>query len=100
MEQLSTTAQILRTTGSITRRISKDLKPFSGGEKDIAKRQQQFAVWRSQINSCFAQDMAVFDSEQRKILHIAGLLTDDAYKLHRTYFNTITANPTMTEPWH
>jgi hypothetical protein len=86
--------------GGTVRQISKDPEPFSGREKDIAKRQQQYVVWKSQINSCFAQDAAVFHTERRKILHIAGLLAGDAYKLHRLYFDTITTNPVDMDMWH
>jgi hypothetical protein len=100
MENLSAPGQAPRNASSMARRISKDPEPFSGGEKDAACRQQQFIVWRSQINSCFAQDATVFDSERRKILHIASLLTGDAYELHRTYFDTITSNPAATDTWH
>jgi hypothetical protein len=100
MAQLSTNDQTPQTSSGTARRISKDPEAFSGGEKDVAKRQQQFVVWRSQINSCFAQDTAVFNTERRKILHIAGLLTGDAYEFHRTYFDTITESPTTTEPWY
>ena len=98
--QLSVNNQTPQTSGGTARRISKDPEAFSGGEKDVAKRQQQFVVWRSQINSCFAQDIAVFDTERRKILYIAGLLAGDAYELHRTYFDTITENPGTTESWY
>jgi hypothetical protein len=42
----------------------------------------------------------VFNNERRKILHIAGLLTSDAYEFHRTYFDTITANPMAVDDWH
>ena len=98
IEQLSTQNRPL--VSSTTRRISKDPDPFSGAEKDVAKRQQQFVVWRSQLNSCFAQDSAVFNDEQQKILHIASLLTGDAYEFHRTDFDTITANPTAADNWH
>ena len=100
VEQLSCQERRSANGGSTARRISKDPEPFSGGEKDVAKRQQQYVVWKSQINSCFAQDAAVFDTERRRILHIAGLLAGDAYELHRPYFDTITANPTDMATWH
>lgn len=100
VEQLSVSGQIVSTPNITARRISKDPESFSGGEKDVAKRQQQFVVWRSQLQSCFAQDTAVFNTERRKILHIAGLLTDDVYELHRTYFDTITQNATTPDTWH
>jgi uncharacterized protein YoxC len=100
VEQLSAPGQTSSMSSTTARRISKDPESFSGGEKDVAKRQQQFVVWRSQLQSCFAQDTAVFNTERKKILHIAGLLTDDAYELHRTYFDTITQNLTMPDTWH
>jgi hypothetical protein len=100
LEQLSSQDRPPAINGGTARRISKDPEPFSGGEKDVAKRQQQYVVWKSQINSCFAQDAAVFHTERRKILHIAGLLAGDAYELHRPYFDTITINPTDMDMWH
>jgi uncharacterized protein YoxC len=100
VKQLTTAGQAVAAPGTTARRISKDPDSFSGGEKDVAKRQQQFVVWQSQLQSCFAQDMGVFDTECRKILHIAGLLTDDTYELHRTYFDMITQNMTVPDTWY
>lgn len=100
LERFSSQDRSSETHSGTARRISNDPEPFSGGEMDVAKRQQQFIAWRSQIKSCFSQDAAVFDTERRKILHIAGLLKGDAYESNRSYFDTITLNPLGVDSWH
>jgi hypothetical protein len=82
------------------RRISEDPEKFGGMEKDIAKRQQHYVNWRSQINRCFGVDRNVFNTEYRRIQHISGLLKDDAYDINRDHFDTITENPDDPEYWH
>lgn len=88
-----------RNTGG-QRRLTDDPEKFSGAEKDISKRQQQYANWRSQIKRCFGVDSAIFNTEFRKIQHISGLLTDDAYDANRDHFDTITENPNEPEYWY
>ena len=82
------------------RRISEDPDKFGGTEKHIAKRQQQYMNWRSQIQRCFGMDQHVFTSEYRRIQHIASLLKEDAYDIYRENFETITDNPTDVSHWH
>lgn len=82
------------------RRISEDPDKFGGTEKDIAKRQQQYVTWRSQIQRCFGMDEHIFNTEFRRIQHIATLLKDDAYDIHQENFETITENPTDPSRWH
>ena len=95
-------ALVHRTHGSTgnARRISEDPEKFGGVERDIAKRQQQYVNWRSQINRCFGVDRDVFNTEYRRIQHISGLLKDDAYDSNREHFDTITENPDDPEDWH
>jgi hypothetical protein len=81
------------------RRISDDPEKFGGTEKDIAKRQQQYVNWRSQIQRSFGMDQHVFNTEFRRIQHIASLLTDDAYELFREDFEAITENATNPSLW-
>ena len=88
------------TTSSNGRRISDDPEKFGGTEKDIAKRQQQYVTWRSQLQRCFSMDAQVFHSDFRRIQHIASLLKDDAYDIHREQFETITENPDDPSQWH
>lgn len=83
-----------------TRRISEDPEKFSGTEKDISKRQQQYVNWRSQVRRCFGVDSDTFNSEFRKIQHISGLLKDDAYDANRDHFDTITQFPDNPVHWH
>jgi hypothetical protein len=82
------------------RRISEDPDKFGGTEKDIAKRQQQYVTWRSQIQRCFGMDEHIFNTEFRRIQHIATLLKDDAYDIHQENFETVTENPTDPSRWH
>jgi hypothetical protein len=88
-----------RESGS-GRRISEDPDKFGGIEKDIAKRQQQYVTWRSQIQRCFGMDEHIFNTEFRRIQHIASLLKDDAYDIHQENFETVTDNPTDPSRWH
>jgi hypothetical protein len=88
--------------GGSARRITSDPDKFTGAEKDIAKRQQEYVNWRSQCNRCFTIDESVFNSELRKITHIAGLLAGDAYHVNRDSFNKVIEHPHDPElwPWH
>jgi hypothetical protein len=85
---------------STIRRVSKDPDKFGGNEKDISKRQKEYVNWRSQVIRCLNVDKAVFNTEYLRIMHIASLLTDSAYDLHRTHFETITNNEHDSEFWH
>ena len=87
-------------SGSSGRRLTKDPDSFSGTEKNIAKRQEQYVNWRSQINRCFTVDSHIFNSEFRKIQHIAGLLASEALDLTREHFNTVTEHPKDPELWY
>ena len=40
--------------------------------KTIAKHQEQYVNWRSQINCCFIVNNYIFNSEFHKIQHIAA----------------------------
>jgi hypothetical protein len=82
------------------RRISDDPERFGGTEKDIAKRQQQYVTWRSQIQRCFGMDDQIFNTEFRRIQHIAGLLKEDAYDIYRERFETITDNAADPSKWY
>jgi hypothetical protein len=93
------TCSVSRGSGQ-GRRISEDPEKFGGTEKDITKRQQQYVTWRSQIQRCFGMDEHIFNTEFRRIQHIASLLKDDAYDILREHFETITDNPTDPSKWH
>jgi hypothetical protein len=82
-----------------SRRRSQDPEKFGGTEKDMAKRQQQYVDWCSQISHCFDVDCHIFDTEYRKIQHIAGLLKDDAFGRTREHFDTVTEYPNDPEYW-
>jgi hypothetical protein len=82
------------------RRISEDPDKFGGTEKDIAKCQQQYVTWRSQIQRCFGMDEQIFNTEFRRIQHIASLLKDDAYDILREHFETITDYPADPSRWY
>jgi hypothetical protein len=96
-----TTALTQSVNGSRSgRRISEDPDKFGGTEKDVTKRQQQYVTWRSQIQRCFGMDEHVFNTEFRRIQHMAGLLKDDAYDLFRIHFETITDDPLDPSKWY
>jgi hypothetical protein len=99
---LNETALVALAAGgnSNGRRLTKDPPPFSGTEEHIAKRQEEYINWRSQLNRCFTIDDQIFNSEFRRIQHIAGLLTSEALNLTRDYFNTVTEHPADPELWH
>ena len=82
-----------------SRRVSKDPQPFAGDNKDIAKRQQEYVNWCSQIRLVFLQDGDVFTTDIKKILHVAGLLTGDAQDVNRNDFDTIINNPHDPTMW-
>ena len=92
----------LVSTGHVTptsRRVSKDPQPFAGDNKDIAKRQQEYVNWCSQIRLVFLQDGDMFTTDMKKILHVAGLLTGDAQDVNRNDFDTIINNPHDPTMW-
>ena len=45
-------------------------------------------------------DNHIFNTEFRRIQHIASLLKDNAYDTLREHFETITSNPTDPSKWH
>jgi hypothetical protein len=53
--------------GGNYKRISMDPKKFSGTEKVISKRQQQYLTWRSQLLSVFRRDKHIFNTEYLQI---------------------------------
>lgn len=81
------------------RRQTRDPERFNGEEKDVAKRQAEYATWRSQAARCLDVDRAVFEQEYNRIQYIAGLLSGQAYELHREDFDAITSNRANTELW-
>lgn len=86
-------------TGTGTRK-SKDPEKFSGSEKDITKRQQEYVNWRSQVNRCLGVDKAIFNSEYLRIQFVASLLTGPAYEVNQLRFDTITTHEHDPERWH
>jgi hypothetical protein len=93
--RLASTSHVTPTS----RRVSKDPQPFAGDNKDIAKRQQEYVNWCSQIRLVFLQDGDVFTTDIKKILHVAGLLTGDAQDVNRNDFDTIIDNPHDPTMW-
>jgi hypothetical protein len=91
-----TEAPISRTSD---RRISRDPEPFSGDDKNIAHRQEIYANWKSQIRLNFAQDSNIFNTEKRRILHICGLLSSQAYQNNRDLLDTVTQHPDDPTSW-
>src|SRR5580692_10341402 len=81
------------------RRISRNPDPFSGDDKNIANCQETYATWKSQIRLNFAQDPNIFDTEKRRILHICGLLSGQAYQNNRDLLDTVTQHPDDPASW-
>jgi hypothetical protein len=89
-----------KTPVSSTTRKSKDPEKFGGTEKDISKRQKEYVNWRSQVMRCLNVDKTVFNSEYLRIMHVASLMTDSAYELHRIHFKTTTNHEYDPDRWH
>jgi hypothetical protein len=81
------------------RRISHDPEPFASDDKNIAYRQETYGTWKSQVQLNFAQDSNVFNTEKRRILHICGLLSEQAYQNNHDLLDTITQNPDDPLSW-
>lgn len=84
--------------GSVRRRTN-DPKPFSGEEKDVAKRQQDFINWWAQLRRIWVTDSPVFHNEFQKLQHLAGLLEGEAMELYHDDFEKITDNPRDSTKW-
>jgi hypothetical protein len=98
-DTLSTRLSSLLITPSYPKRLSKDPPPFDGEEKEIKKRQQAYVNWKSQLQLCFAQDSAQFNSEKVKILHAVGLIRGEAYDNNRAIFTYMTSHPDDVSSW-
>src|SRR5580692_472810 len=81
------------------RRISRDPEPFSGNDKNIANRQETYGTWKSQVRLNFAQDSNVFNTEKRRILHICGLLSGQAYQNNWDLLDAVTQHPDDPSSW-
>jgi hypothetical protein len=87
---------VLRT---LDRRISCDPELFAGDDKNIAHRQETYGTWKPQIGLNFAQDSNIFNTEKRRILHICGLLSGQAYQNNRDLLDAVTRNPDDPSFW-
>lgn len=98
-DTLSARLSSLIIAPSHPKRLSKDPPPFDGEEKDMKKRQQAYVNWKSQLQLCFAQDSAQFNSEKVKILHAVGLIRGEAYDNNRAIFSFMTSHPDNVASW-
>ena len=89
-----------RPTGDRPRRTTTDPKPFSGEEKDVAKRQTEYVNWRSHLVRAFSVDESTFTDEFIRLQHIAGLLEGTAYRLYRKKFDHIIDHRDNPSAWH
>lgn len=81
------------------RRLTTDPEPFSGEEKDIAKRQVNYVNWRSHIGRVLQTDSHIFKTEFDKLQYTAGRLTGEAYRLLQARFDVLTANKDNRKLW-
>ena len=81
------------------RRLSHDPEKFDGSQKNIAERQETYISWKTQILLNFTQDKGVFDSEDKKVLHICGLLSGEANTNNSDMLESITKNPNNPSSW-
>ncbi|KAI0999885.1 hypothetical protein K3495_g8312 [Podosphaera aphanis] len=72
---------------------------FTGLEKDVIKRQDQYLSWKSQMNLNFVQDEAHFDNEKVKILTILRCLGGDAYHLNRDIIEQVQQKKDDPSAW-
>lgn len=89
-----------RATGNRPHRTTTDPKPFSGQEKDVAKRQTEYVNWRSQLTRAFSVDESTFTNEFIRLQHIAGRLEGTAYRLYRKKFDYIMDHKNNPNAWH
>ena len=89
-----------RPTENRPRRTTTDPKPFSGEEKDVAKRQTEYVNWRSHLVRAFSVDESTFSNEFIRLQHIIGLLEGTAYRLYRKKFDRIINYKNNLSTWH
>jgi Retrotransposon gag protein len=89
-----------RSAENRPRRTTTDPKPFSGEEKDVAKRQTEYVNWRSQLIRAFSVDESTFTNEFVRLQHIAGRLEGTAYRLYRKKFDNIMDHKNNPDAWH
>lgn len=85
---------------SPARRVTTDPDPFTGEEKDVVKRQQNYLTLKANLLRCFAVDSHTFTTEFLRIQYIAARLKGEAAYLYRERFETVTRNPTEDFSWH
>lgn len=90
----------LSSTTAAPRRTTKDPSPFTGDEKDVAKRQIEYQNWRSTVLTNLAYDEACFPTVARKIGYVSQMLGGTALRLHRKKFDNIVEHENDPAAWH
>lgn len=70
-----------------------DPDAFLAGEKDTTKRHTEYQNWRFKLVILWAQDSREFPDESKKVLHIANLLSGQAYQGVQKGVMTVLNNP-------
>lgn len=87
------------SASSSKKAIAKDPPAFDANEKDTAKRYTDYQNWRSKLMIRWVQDSHEFTSEIKKILHVAGLLSGQAYQAIQRGVDTVIDNQTDPDRW-
>lgn len=69
--------------------IIKDPPPFKGEGKDTRAIQMDFLQWASRIKLRWQQAPTLFNTEQRKLVHMVGLLAGEAWTNNSTTISAV-----------
>jgi hypothetical protein len=73
--------------------------PFTGDEKDTAKRTSQFRTWQTRVMGRWVSRPQEFNSEAKKIIYASALLEGSAATGVFKGVQKVTANPDNSDTW-
>jgi hypothetical protein len=81
------------------RQTSDPKEKFTGREKNITLRQEQYTSFRTTLNLNHATDASLFSSDHSRIMNIMNNIGGDAHTLNQDLVDAIQANPTDPGQW-
>ncbi|RAL58036.1 hypothetical protein DID88_009164 [Monilinia fructigena] len=60
--------------GAGRRQTSKNPEPLRGEKTGLMSRQEEYTAWKQGLQICWTIDPTVFDTERKKLLHLASLI--------------------------
>ncbi|RAL60710.1 hypothetical protein DID88_009816 [Monilinia fructigena] len=60
--------------GAGRRQTSKNPEPLRGEKTGLMSRQEEYTAWKKGLQICWTIDPTVFDTERKKLLHLASLI--------------------------